>query len=124
MSTTQSIIDLLLDQLSDCASVTVRKMFGEYCVYEAGRPIGLVCNNQLYLKDTAAARALMADVVEAPPYPGAKPHLLLTADQWDDRQNLCRLVRITADALPPPKPKKSAKAKKPRESRTIPPCTS
>ena len=51
MSTTQSIIDFLLDQLADCGAVTARKMFGEYCLYYDGRPVGLVCDNQLFLEE-------------------------------------------------------------------------
>ena len=52
MSSSQSIIDLLPDQLANCGAVTARKMFGEYCLYCAGRPVGLVCDKQLFLKNT------------------------------------------------------------------------
>jgi hypothetical protein len=44
-------------------------------------------------------------VVEGSPYPGAKLHLLITADQWEDAGWLCDLVRATARELPLPKPK-------------------
>lgn len=90
-------------------------MFGEYCLYFDGNPIGLVCDDQLYLKPTAAGRALLSEPREGSPFPGAKPHLLLDADAWEDAQTLCHLVRTTALALPvrpPPKPK-AASAKKP-----------
>jgi len=63
MSTTQSIIDFLLDQLADCGAVTARKMFGEYCLYDAGRPVGLVCDNQLFLKNTVQGRGLMLEAM-------------------------------------------------------------
>jgi DNA transformation protein and related proteins len=78
MSTTQSIFDFLLDQLADCGAVTARKMFGEYCLYYDGRPVGLVCDNQLFLKNTVQGRGLIEEVVKAAPYPHARPHLLLT----------------------------------------------
>jgi len=45
-------MDLLPDQLADCGAVTARKMFGEYCLYCAGRPVGLVCDKQLLLQNT------------------------------------------------------------------------
>jgi DNA transformation protein len=99
MSSSQSIIDLLPDQLANCGAVTARKMFGEYCLYYAGRPVGLVCDKQLLLKNTVQGHGLIEKVLEAAPCPRAKPHLLLTANQWDDRHNLCQLVRVTADAL-------------------------
>lgn len=99
MSTSHNTMDFLLDQLADCGPVTARKMFGEYCLYFAGKPIGLVCDNQLFLKPTAAARALLTEVVEGAPYPRAKPHLLISADLWEDRHSLGQLVRATAQAL-------------------------
>lgn len=112
MPTSQSTLDFLLDQLADCGAVTARKMFGEYCLYYAGRPVGLVCDNQLFLKNTLAGRGLIEEVVEAAPYPRARPHLLLTADQWDDRHSLCQLVRATADALSLVKPPAAAKSRR------------
>ena len=47
MGTRQSTIDHLLDQLAAAGPVSVRKMFGEYCLYLAGKPVGLVCDDQL-----------------------------------------------------------------------------
>ena len=114
MATSQSTIDFLLDQLAESGAVTARKMFGEYCLYFAGKPVGLVCDNQLFLKNTQAARALMTEVVEGPPYPGAKPHLCITADQWDDRQVLGDWVRATAYALADDAAKKPKPVKKPK----------
>lgn len=108
----------VLDQLADCGAVTARKMFGEYCLYYAGCPVGLVCDNQLFLKNTLQGRGLIEEVVEAAPYPRARPHLLLTADQWDDRHNLCQLVRVTADALSLVEAPGPVKVRKTRVKRT------
>ena len=105
MATEQNTIDFLLDQLSKLGEVSTKKMFGEYCLYLSGKPVGLVCDDQLFLKPTIAGAKLIAKVVEAPPYPGAKPHLLITADQWEDSEWLCELVRATDRELPMPKPK-------------------
>ena len=107
MATTQSTIDFLLDQLSGCGPVTARKMFGEYCVYFAGKPVGLVCDNQLFLKPTPAVCALMPEPIDGMPYPKARSHLLVSADLWDDRQSLCHWVRATYDALPAMSPPKA-----------------
>ncbi|MES3007352.1 MAG: TfoX/Sxy family protein [Pseudomonadota bacterium] len=106
MATSESTIDYLLDQLSDLRDVSAKKMFGEYCLYLAGKPVGLVCDEQLYLKPTNAARAMISDVTEGSPYPNAKPHILVTADFWEDGDWLSELVQATADELPMPKPKK------------------
>jgi DNA transformation protein len=98
MATSQSTVDFLLDQLAGQGVFSVRKMFGEYCLYLAGAPVGLVCDNQLFLRDDAGLRALMNEVVLGEPYPGAKPHICITADQWDDRQALGLWVRSAAEA--------------------------
>lgn len=117
MATSQSTIDFLLDQLAGCGPVTARKMFGEYCLYFAGKPIGLVCDDQLFLKPTAAARALMPDPLEGVPYPKARPHLLVSADFWDDRQSLCQCVLATYHALSQVPLPTSRKAGKPAVKR-------
>jgi DNA transformation protein and related proteins len=105
MATDHNTMAFLLDQLSGLGEASGKKMFGEYCLYLSGKPVGLVCDDQLYLKPTQAGRALIAKVVEGAPYSGAKPHLLLTPDQWEDAEWLCNLVRATARELPQPKPK-------------------
>jgi hypothetical protein len=46
-------------------------------------------------------------VTEASPYPGAKPHLLIEADRWDDAAWLGDLLRVTAAELPAPRPRKA-----------------
>jgi DNA transformation protein len=105
VATTQNTIAFLLDQLSGAGGASAKKMFGEYCLYLAGKPVGLVCDDQLYLKPTKAGESMLQQVVDGSPYPGAKPHLLITPDQWEDGEWLCNLVRATACELPQPKPK-------------------
>lgn len=106
MATSQSTMDFLLDQLSDLANVSSKKMFGEYCLYVAGKPVALVCDDQLFLKPTSVGRAMVQQVIEGAPYSGAKPHLLITADLWEDRDWLTKLIQATDNELPFPKPKK------------------
>ena len=106
MATAKNTIDFLLDQLSGAGRVSAKKMFGEYCLYLADKPVGLVCDDQLFLKITNAGRCQIPEPIEGVPYPGAKPHLLITADQWEDREWLCELLRATEKELPQPKPRK------------------
>ncbi len=109
MATRQSTIDALLDQLSGAGTVTTLKMFGEYCLYLDGKPVALVCRDHLYVKPTDDGRAYVPDVSQEPPFPGIRPYLLIPtdrADQWVYRETLCRLLRITFEALPPPKSRK------------------
>ena len=115
MATSQSTVDDLLERLAAAGRVTARKMFGEYCLYLAEKPIALVCDDTLFVKPTPAGRALLPDAVEQSPYPGAKPHFMLAYDDWTDREALCRLARVTFEALPAAKPRTRRPAAKPRK---------
>jgi TfoX/Sxy family transcriptional regulator of competence genes len=107
MPTQQRTIDYLIEQAASVAALSVKPMFGEYGVYVDGKMIGSVCDDQLFLKPTAAGRVHAEPVSDAPPYPGAKPHLLIDADRWDDAEWLGKLMRVTAAELPAPKPRKA-----------------
>ena len=112
MATSQSTIDFLLDQLSALPRVRARKMFGEYALYCEEKVVALVCDNQLFVKITPAGKALVGErYQEGEAYPGSRPYLLIDAEEIEDRERLCELIRVTAAALPPPKPKKPRKSK-------------
>ncbi len=104
MATQHRTIDFLLEQTA--GAVSARPMFGEYGVYLDGKMVALVCDDQLYVKPTATGRTHAEPAPEAPPYPGAKPHLLIETDRWEDADWLTRLLSITASELPTPKPRK------------------
>ncbi|WDS35223.1 TfoX/Sxy family protein [Pseudoxanthomonas sp.] len=110
MATDPDFIAYVHAQSALGAVLESKKMFGEYALYLDGKVVALVCDNQVFLKPTAAGLALLHEVIEQPPYPGAKPHYLL-ADALEDTDALQRLLRATADALPMPKPKKVAAKK-------------
>src|SRR4051812_36573084 len=105
MATRQQIVDFVLEQMSGVPDVTARKMFGEFAIYSAGKVVALVCDDQLFVKVTDAGKRFIGAVTEARPYPGAKPWLLVDGDQWEDADWLSELIRLTAQALPLPKPK-------------------
>ena len=108
MATQQKFVDFILDQLQSVEEVTAKKMFGEYGVYSNGKIFGLICDDKLFIKPTNAGRAFIGDVVEAPPYKGAKPSFLIE-DKIEDRQWLSDLVKLTLKELHEPKPKKTKK---------------
>lgn len=99
MASDSSFVEFIVDQVGDAGSISHRKMFGEYAVYCDGKVVALVCDNRLFVKPTEGGRAHMGDTVEAAPYPGAKPYLLVE-DRLDDRPWLAGLIRITARELP------------------------
>ncbi|WP_197277133.1 TfoX/Sxy family protein [Sphingomonas profundi] len=96
-------------------------MFGEYGVYVDGKMIGSVCDDQLFVKPTASGRVHAEPVSDAPPYPGAKPQMLIEADRWDDAEWLSELLRVTAAELPAAKPRnRSGARKQPRRNDPFP----
>ena len=92
--------------MENAGTITYKKMFGEYALYSDGKVVALVCDNQLFVKPTEGGRSFIGDVVEAPPYPGAKMSFLIE-DKIDDREWISELIRITAKELP----KKNKKSK-------------
>lgn len=105
MSSTQSFVDFVVDQIADAGEITARKMFGEYGIYADGKIFGLICDNKLFIKPTEGGRSFIKDVVEAPAYSGAKNSFLIE-DKLEDREWLSQLVKITVAELPEPKPKR------------------
>ncbi|MEQ8242934.1 TfoX/Sxy family protein [Fulvivirga sp.] len=108
MASDQKFVDFVADQVKNAGEVTTRKMFGEYAIFSDKKIFGLICDNKLFIKPTQAGRAFIKDVVEAPPYPGAKNSFLIE-DKLEDSEWLSELVRVTLKELPEPKPKKKKK---------------
>jgi DNA transformation protein and related proteins len=106
MSSDLSFVEYILDQINQAGQVSFKKMFGEYAIYCDEKVVALVCDNQLFIKPTDGGRSMIDSIVEAPPYPGAKPHLLI-GEQLDDREWISNLIRLTASELLAPKLKKS-----------------
>ena len=108
MASDLSFVEYVVDQLAEDCAVTYKKMFGEFGLFSDAKMFGMICDNRLFIKPTEGGRAFIEDVVEAPPYPGAKP-IFLIEDQIDDAEWLSELVRITTRELPVPKRKKRKK---------------
>lgn len=106
MGSSQKTIDYIVDQVASAGVITNRKMFGEYALYCDGKVVAFVCDDQLFVKPTAAGKQYLQTVDEQPPYPGAKLYYLVGGEQWDDVEWLSELIRLTAAELPQPKPKK------------------
>ncbi|MFG6447848.1 TfoX/Sxy family protein [Roseateles sp. BYS180W] len=117
MASDQSFVDYVAEQVGLGERLTHKRMFGEYALYLDGKVVGFVCDNSLFVKPTPAATALAPQLPLRPPYPGAKDYPV--ADELlDEPPVLQRLLHQTAEALPPPKPKKPKAPPKPRASRT------
>jgi TfoX/Sxy family transcriptional regulator of competence genes len=103
MSSDKVFISFVCEQLRGAGEISSRRLFGEAAIYLQDKVVGLVCDNQLFVKPTDAGRAKIGVPLEAPPFPGAN-NWFLQAD-LDDPEFLAELIRTTADALPVPKVK-------------------
>jgi len=105
MASDQSFVDYIVDQVEYDGEVRSKKMFGEYGIFAGGKMFGLICDNKLFIKPTKGGRNFIDEVVEAPPYPGAK-NCFLIEGQIENRSWLSELVSITVQELPMPKRRK------------------
>src|SRR5277367_151872 len=112
MATDKEFIAFVCEQLRGAGEISSRRMFGQAAVYLEDKVVGLVFDNQLFVKATEPGRAKIGVPVEAPPFTGASNWFLLA--DLDDPEFLADLVRTTAAALPSPK----AKAKKTRRTKS------
>ncbi len=98
-------VEYITDQVNDSCDLSYRMMFGGCTLYLDGKVVALICDDQLFVKPTSAGRNFIANVVEAPPYTGAKNSFLIE-DQIEDGEWLTNLLRVTAADLPAPKRRK------------------
>ena len=110
MASAVDFVEFVVDQMGNAGVISYRKMFGEYVVYCEGKVVALICDNKLFIKPTKAGKSFIGDVVEAPPYPGAKPSFLIE-EQIEDKDWISNLVRLTERELPELKAKKKPKRK-------------
>jgi len=111
MASDLSFVQFIADQVEHAGVISYRNMFGEYVLYCEGKVVALICDNQLFVKPTKAGKSFIGNVVEAPPYPGAKLSFLIE-EQIEDKAWISQLIKLTEKELPAPKPKKRPKRKK------------
>ena len=111
MSTRKETIEFMLDKLGNSKHFSVRAMFGEYALYADGKVVGLICNDQLYVKIMPESVELedICDKDEA--YPGSKKFYVVEESELSKIENLPDILLNIAKALPLPK-KKVKKIKK------------
>lgn len=97
-------LDYVYEQLESLGDINIKSMFGGATLYFEQKVVGLITDNQLFIKPTPAGRDFIGKVVEAPPYPGAKNHFMID-EKLDDANWLCELILTTARELPKPKKK-------------------
>ena len=114
MACSSDFVQFIVDQCSGAGEIAVKKMMGDYCIYCDGVLFGLICDNNLYIKQTDAGEAVLDEVVLRPPYPSARDHFYVT--NVDDRDYLEDIVRATVPELMSGK----SKAKRSAVNRQVP----
>lgn len=116
MATDFEFIEQLADLIRLGSRLTSKKMFGEYALYVDGKVVAFACDNSVFVKPSAAALELAAELPQRPPYPGAK--LYPVADELlDEPERLQHLLLETARLMPEPKPKAPKAPKAPRATK-------
>lgn len=110
MSSDSGLADYICECLSLSCGCEVRskKMFGEYAVYYREKVIGLICDNQLFIKPTNFGRSLLSDHELKSPYKGCN-RLWILVEDYENRDLMQELIFGMYDELPFPKPKKRRK---------------
>ena len=76
MATTRNYLDFVCTQLEGIWGIDYKRMFGEYQIYVNDKPVLLVCDNTVFVKNHPA----LAHLLEGLPYPGAKPQKILDVE--------------------------------------------
>ena len=103
MATTVDFIEYVCSQIQGVGMIRYKKMFGEYMIYVDEKPILLVCDDTVFVKNLSCLDGLMVDADKGYPYDGAKEHYVLDID---NSELACKVIETLLPVTTRPKPKK------------------
>jgi TfoX/Sxy family transcriptional regulator of competence genes len=103
MATSVEFIEFVCEQIAGTGDVRYKKMFGEYMAYVNDKPVLLVCDNTVFVKQLDCLKNEMENSDTGVPYAGAKTHYILDIDDADFSK---KIVCILENVTPIPKPRK------------------
>ena len=107
MASSQEFIEFVQDQIINAGDIQYKKMFGEYMVYCGIKPVLLVCDDTVFVKQLPDVLQKFTEHGITPdcgfPYRGAKEHYILDIENTDLS---IEMVQLLESILPAPKPKK------------------
>ena len=103
MATTTDFVAYVCEQIQGAGAIRYQKMFGEYMVYVNEKPLLLVCDNTVFVKEREELAGIMARAERGFPYEGAKEHYILDIDDSDFSREV---VAVLEPITPFPKPRK------------------
>ncbi|HEY4225930.1 MAG TPA: TfoX/Sxy family protein [Pseudolysinimonas sp.] len=101
MATTREEAEAIVAPLQAVADIRIRGMMGGWLIYSDDVLIGQVNEGELFLKPTTAAADLTEHLPRRPPYPGAKPAVLVPMEQLRDAEWSRAVVALSTDELRP-----------------------
>ena len=106
MATSKEYIDFVLENIGDFESARARKMFGEYMIYINDKPVLLVCDNTVFVKELPELLPLMENAECGFPYDGSKEHYVLDIE---NAELAFDVIKILEETTPVPKKKTERK---------------
>lgn len=103
MASRKNTMAFILEHLGHADRFTVRSMFGEYALYADGKVVGLICDDQLFVKIMPESESLDPVCERAPAYPGSKDYYLVPEDVITGKRDLPAMLLRMAEVLPLPK---------------------
>ena len=97
MSTSIDFIEFVIDQIENKVNIKYKKMFGEYMIYIDEKPILLVCDNIVYVKELECIINIIDQKNIGFPYHGAKEHFIIDVE---DKDLLNRIIEELVKVVP------------------------
>ena len=108
MATSKEYIEFVCDHIRGLGDIRYKKMFGEYLMYIDQKPLLMVCDNTVFVKNLDCVANLMNGAGCGFPYEGAKEHYILDIEDHE----LCEsVIRTLWEVVPLPKQKRKAAEK-------------
>jgi len=103
MAITPDFVEYICEQIAGVGDIRHKKMFGEYMVYVNNKPILLVCDNTVFVKQLDCIADDMRHAEKGFPYNGAKEHYILDIENAEFSKHI---IGILEPVTPLPKPRK------------------
>jgi len=91
MSTTKDFIEYVCEKIPSHYEVRYRYMFGEYMIYINNKPLLLVCDNTVYVKEYPFLESEQFEETGYP-YQGAKRHYILDMDDQEKAMKIIEMI--------------------------------
>ncbi len=109
MGSSSDFAEFIEGQFQGLEGISVKRMFGGYCLHFLGRVLGFIFDNQFLMEDGPTAKRLMPDAERVPLFPGSKDFVIFP--NVDNSRYMQEIAMAVYEDLPLPKPRKSKKAK-------------